>query len=101
MWVAVGLLAGGALGNLADRIRADAVTDYITDRQLAGLQRRRHRDHRWGRSCLALSPTCARPGAVSEELRIVHLDEDLAVVDKPAGLVVHPAPSHTRADPGR
>ncbi|HSC21583.1 MAG TPA: RluA family pseudouridine synthase [Solirubrobacterales bacterium] len=29
------------------------------------------------------------------ELRIVHLDEQLAVVDKPAGLVVHPAPSHT------
>ncbi len=29
------------------------------------------------------------------ELRIVHLDEALAVIDKPAGLVVHPAPSHT------
>lgn len=29
MWVAVGLLAGGALGNLVDRVRADAVTDYI------------------------------------------------------------------------
>lgn len=29
MWVAVGLLVGGALGNLADRIRADAVTDYV------------------------------------------------------------------------
>lgn len=29
MWVATGLLAGGAIGNLADRIRADAVTDYI------------------------------------------------------------------------
>lgn len=28
------------------------------------------------------------------ELRIVHLDEALAVIDKPAGLVVHPAPSH-------
>jgi 23S rRNA pseudouridine1911/1915/1917 synthase len=28
------------------------------------------------------------------ELSIVHLDESLAVVDKPAGLVVHPAPSH-------
>ena len=27
--------------------------------------------------------------------RIVHLDESLAVVDKPAGLVVHPAPSHS------
>jgi len=29
MWLAVGLLAGGALGNLADRVRADAVTDFI------------------------------------------------------------------------
>lgn len=29
MWVAAGLLAGGALGNLADRIRVDEVTDYI------------------------------------------------------------------------
>ena len=26
--------------------------------------------------------------------RIVHLDEALAVIEKPAGLVVHPAPSH-------
>jgi 23S rRNA pseudouridine1911/1915/1917 synthase len=33
-----------------------------------------------------------RPEA--EEL-IVHLDDAVAVVDKPAGLVVHPAPSHT------
>ena len=31
---------------------------------------------------------------MSGELRIVHVDDDLAVVDKPAGLVVHPAPSH-------
>ncbi len=31
---------------------------------------------------------------MSEELRIVHADEALAVVDKPPGLVVHPAPSH-------
>ncbi|HVD86350.1 MAG TPA: signal peptidase II [Solirubrobacterales bacterium] len=29
MWVAVGLLSGGAIGNLADRIRADAVTDFV------------------------------------------------------------------------
>jgi signal peptidase II len=29
MWAAAGLLAGGALGNLADRVRVDAVTDYI------------------------------------------------------------------------
>jgi 23S rRNA pseudouridine1911/1915/1917 synthase len=32
---------------------------------------------------------------MTAELRIVHLDEALAVVDKPAGLVVHPAPSHS------
>jgi 23S rRNA pseudouridine1911/1915/1917 synthase len=31
---------------------------------------------------------------MSGELRVVHADDDLAVVDKPAGLVVHPAPSH-------
>jgi signal peptidase II len=29
MWIAVGLLAGGALGNLADRVRAGEVTDYV------------------------------------------------------------------------
>jgi len=32
---------------------------------------------------------------MSAELRVVHLDESLAVIDKPAGLVVHPAPSHS------
>lgn len=32
---------------------------------------------------------------MSEQLRIVHVDDALAVVDKPAGLVVHPAPSHS------
>jgi 23S rRNA pseudouridine1911/1915/1917 synthase len=31
---------------------------------------------------------------MSGELRIVYADDELAVVDKPAGLVVHPAPSH-------
>jgi signal peptidase II len=29
MWVAAGLLAGGALGNLADRVRSDRVTDFV------------------------------------------------------------------------
>jgi signal peptidase II len=29
MWVAVGLLAGGAVGNLVDRVRAGEVTDYV------------------------------------------------------------------------
>jgi signal peptidase II len=29
IWVPVGLLAGGAFGNLADRVRIDSVTDFI------------------------------------------------------------------------
>ena len=29
MWIAAGLLAGGALGNLADRARTGSVVDYI------------------------------------------------------------------------
>lgn len=29
IWVAAGLIAGGALGNLADRLRAGAVIDYV------------------------------------------------------------------------
>jgi signal peptidase II len=29
MWIAAGLVAGGALGNLADRLRAGEVTDYV------------------------------------------------------------------------
>jgi len=29
MWVATGLLAGGAIGNLIDRVRAGEVTDYV------------------------------------------------------------------------
>jgi signal peptidase II len=29
MWVAVGLLVGGALGNLIDRVRLGEVTDYV------------------------------------------------------------------------
>ena len=29
MWIAVGLVGGGALGNLIDRVRAGEVTDFI------------------------------------------------------------------------
>ncbi len=29
LWIAVGLLVGGALGNLVDRLRIDSVTDFI------------------------------------------------------------------------
>jgi 23S rRNA pseudouridine1911/1915/1917 synthase len=40
-----------------------------------------------------------RPAAVEPEalpLRIVYEDADLLVVDKPAGMTVHPAPGHSR-----
>jgi signal peptidase II len=29
LWIAVGLLVGGALGNLVDRLRNDGVTDFL------------------------------------------------------------------------
>ncbi len=32
---------------------------------------------------------------MAEELRIIHRDPSFAVIEKPAGLVVHPAPSHS------
>ena len=45
-----------------------------------------------------LEPAPTPPVAIAPgppvQLRIVHEDEWLAVVDKPAGLVVHPAPGH-------
>jgi 23S rRNA pseudouridine1911/1915/1917 synthase len=39
-------------------------------------------------------PEAAEPAAETVDLAIVHEDEDLIVVDKEAGLVVHPAPGH-------
>ncbi|HET7467464.1 MAG TPA: RluA family pseudouridine synthase [Candidatus Dormibacteraeota bacterium] len=39
-------------------------------------------------------PHPARAGAESLPLRVVHEDADLLVIDKPAGMVVHPAPGH-------
>jgi 23S rRNA pseudouridine1911/1915/1917 synthase len=41
-------------------------------------------------------PPAAEPGPRGEriELQIVHEDDDLIVIDKPPGMVVHPAPGH-------
>ena len=41
-------------------------------------------------------PELAPAGIVAEDipLRVVHEDDDVLVVDKPAGLVVHPSPGH-------
>ncbi|MHC2003521.1 RluA family pseudouridine synthase [Methylobacterium sp. CM6241] len=40
------------------------------------------------------APVDATPMAEALDLAIVHEDDDLIVIDKPAGLVVHPAPGH-------
>ena len=39
-------------------------------------------------------PVAARPAAQAAALAILHEDSDLLVLDKPAGLVVHPAPGN-------
>jgi 23S rRNA pseudouridine1911/1915/1917 synthase len=39
-------------------------------------------------------PAAPEPVAPPPELTVVHADEHLLVVDKPAGVVVHPAPGH-------
>lgn len=41
------------------------------------------------------SPGGAGSEAGEPPLKVVYTDDDLVVVDKPAGLVVHPAPSHS------
>lgn len=40
------------------------------------------------------SPTPATPQPEPHELKLVYVDDHIVVVDKPAGLVVHPAPGH-------
>jgi 23S rRNA pseudouridine1911/1915/1917 synthase len=41
-------------------------------------------------------PRAARPQAEAIPLDVLHEDEHLLVLDKPAGLVVHPAPGHAQ-----
>jgi 23S rRNA pseudouridine1911/1915/1917 synthase len=54
-------------------------------------------DHVAEGDVVEFQPPPPRPGAVSAEpiaLRVAYEDEDLVVIDKPAGMVVHPAPGH-------
>jgi len=46
---------------------------------------------------LSPPPVAAPPEREQLELRVAFEDEHLLVVDKPAGLVVHPAPGHARS----
>ena len=59
--------------------------------------RPRASDHVAAGDVIELEVPPARPGAAAAEpiaLRVVYKDEDLVVIDKPAGMVVHPAPGH-------
>jgi 23S rRNA pseudouridine1911/1915/1917 synthase len=47
-----------------------------------------------GQRATGAAPEAARPLAESIPLRVVYEDDRLLVVDKPAGLVTHPAPGH-------
>jgi 23S rRNA pseudouridine1911/1915/1917 synthase len=59
--------------------------------------KRRPKNHRVGAGQVVEVSGEADPGAAAEpapEFEVVYEDADLMVVDKPAGLVTHPAPSH-------
>ncbi|CAN5637331.1 RluA family pseudouridine synthase [soil metagenome] len=103
-----------AAGSRADRFMADAsglsrayVQRLISDGRLAatrpgtpgpaGRQTLRARDPVLPGMHLELDVPAARDDAVLPEaipLDIVYRDDDVLVIDKPAGLVTHPAPGH-------
>ena len=100
-------MAGAEAGRRLDRVLADAhpglsrtrVQTLIAEgRLIAGgrtVTEAGYRVKPAERLTLDVPPTRpARPRAQAIPFRIVHEDEHLLVVDKPAGLVVHPAAGH-------
>jgi 23S rRNA pseudouridine1911/1915/1917 synthase len=53
-----------------------------------------HRLSKSDRITVELPPTAEQPSAEPIPLTIIYQDEDILVIDKPAGLTVHPAPGH-------
>ena len=97
----------GAAGSRADRFVADAtslsrayVQRLITDGRLtSGGERVRSRDPVRPGQVLELDvPEVTTEALVPEDipLEVVYRDDDVIVIDKPAGLVTHPAPGHER-----
>jgi 23S rRNA pseudouridine1911/1915/1917 synthase len=95
----------GAAGSRADRFVADAsglsrayVQRLISDGRLtAGGERVRARDAvRPGATLVLDVPEVRVDELLAEDipLDIVYRDDDVMVIDKPAGLVTHPAPGH-------
>ena len=97
----------GAAGSRADRFMADAsglsrayVQRLISDGRLTSAgERVRARDPvQPGQVLVLVVPEPAPDQLVPEDipLEVVYRDEDVIVIDKPAGLVTHPAPGHER-----
>lgn len=97
----------GADGSRADRFMADAsglsrafVQRLISDGRLTSAGRRvRSRDPVRPGQVLELDvPEATTEELVPEDipLEVVYRDDDVIVIDKPAGLVTHPAPGHER-----
>ncbi|MFQ5888444.1 MAG: RluA family pseudouridine synthase [Gemmatimonadota bacterium] len=77
------------------RTRAAALIDEGRVRVNGAPARKSYRPHRGDRIDVSLPPP-AKHDLEPEDLplRVVYEDDDLLVVDKPAGLVVHPGPGH-------
>ena len=97
----------GAAGSRADRFMADAsgltrayVQRLISDGRLTSDgERVRARDQvRPGQVLLLAVPQATVDELVAEDipLEVVYRDDDIIVIDKPAGLVTHPSPGHAR-----
>ena len=95
----VGLLAGGAIGNLIDRVRDGRVTDFIDPPGWPAFNVADICDHRRRRVLLVSIHAAGEPGArmdaaerAGAEIVTTRPDDWLLVIDKPAGLLVHAAP---------
>jgi 23S rRNA pseudouridine1911/1915/1917 synthase len=95
----------GAAGSRADRFTADAtglsrafVQRLIAEGRLTSAgERVRSRDPVWAGMTLELDvPETKVDELLAEDipLEVVYRDDDVIVIDKPAGLVTHPSPGH-------
>ena len=86
-----------ALASLADLSRSQA-RRWIDDDRVRVNEARVAASHRVrAGDALAATPPELRPSPLTPEaipLVVLHEDEHLIVIDKPAGMVVHPAPGH-------
>ena len=85
----VGLLTGQSR-NRVQRLIADGHVRVNDATARAGLRLRKGDRLSW--ELPPTAPTRLQPEAM--DLRVLYEDDDLVVIDKPAGLVVHPGPGH-------